>query len=52
MDKDKFWSNLNEFVKAYPWQIATLTIAVIAVLVNMKSSRDFIKALEVKKFRR
>ena len=46
-----FWSSLSEFVGTYPWQIAAITIAVIAILVNIGSTRRMVQALELKRRR-
>ena len=44
-----FWASLQDFVRTYPWQTAAIAIAVIAVLVNIKSTRTLVKTLQLKK---
>lgn len=44
-----FWSELGSFVKQYPLQVSAVGVATVAVLVNIKSTRSMIRALQVGK---
>lgn len=43
-----FWSSLKGFVSAYPWQTAMVLVAVIAIAVNIRSTRTLVKTLQLK----
>jgi hypothetical protein len=44
-----FWSSAGDFIKTYPWQTATVIVAIIAIMVNVRGTGQLIKALEIKK---
>lgn len=43
-----FWTELRDFIKQYPIQVAGVSIALIAILVNVKGTRTLVKSLQVK----
>jgi len=42
-----FTSDFGSFVRQYPLQVAMVAIALIAILVNIKSTRTLVKSLQI-----
>ena len=44
-----FWSDTTMFLRTYPWQTAMVLVAIIVIVINIRSTRQMVRALQIKR---